>query len=284
MIFNCETCGVGFKGRSGKSNRFCSLPCYHKSLKGKVAHNRGVWHKKECMNCGKTFEHRESEVQKYCSHDCYHKHTRSPDIGKLDSCVNCGNEYTRSIKGQTTCSKECSVENLLKHNDAVFLKKRKCKGCGESFQPRNRYRTYCSKKCYDGIRHEESIKHCENCNETFKRKSLKQRFCSDSCAKKYMVGENNGTYKGYVTTNEGYLRYSTNHKEYPDEYVHRVKWFKNNDTRICNRCDKPVEHIHHIDRDKQNNELDNLEGLCARCHAIEHVEDKQFWMFRKALL
>lgn len=44
--------------------------------------------------------------------------------------------------------------------------------------------------------------------------------------------------------------------------------------KICERCgyDKHEAAIivHHKDRDRENNDLDNLEVLCANCHAIEH--------------
>lgn len=42
----------------------------------------------------------------------------------------------------------------------------------------------------------------------------------------------------------------------------------------CARCgydeNKAALQIHHIDRDDSHNDLDNLEVLCANCHAIEH--------------
>lgn len=42
---------------------------------------------------------------------------------------------------------------------------------------------------------------------------------------------------------------------------------------ICNRCgfdDIRAIEVHHKDRDRNNNELSNLEVLCANCHSIEH--------------
>jgi len=43
---------------------------------------------------------------------------------------------------------------------------------------------------------------------------------------------------------------------------------------ICHRCDfkqKPeILIVHHKDRDRSNNLLDNLEILCPNCHATEH--------------
>lgn len=47
--------------------------------------------------------------------------------------------------------------------------------------------------------------------------------------------------------------------------------------RYCNRCDQDLmdagRHywcLHHMDHDRTNNNTDNLELLCKRCHQIEH--------------
>lgn len=47
--------------------------------------------------------------------------------------------------------------------------------------------------------------------------------------------------------------------------------------KICERCDYN-EHeagivVHHIDRNRENNDIKNLEVLCAICHNIEHWGD-----------
>ena len=43
----------------------------------------------------------------------------------------------------------------------------------------------------------------------------------------------------------------------------------------CNRCgytsDSRALQVHHIDRNRENNSIDNLEVLCANCHSIEHT-------------
>lgn len=43
---------------------------------------------------------------------------------------------------------------------------------------------------------------------------------------------------------------------------------------VCNRCgykDVPaILQVHHVDRNRENNSVDNLEILCPNCHAIEH--------------
>ena len=46
----------------------------------------------------------------------------------------------------------------------------------------------------------------------------------------------------------------------------------------CERCDydefPEILEIHHKDRDRTNNERENLEVLCPNCHAIDHLKHK----------
>lgn len=43
---------------------------------------------------------------------------------------------------------------------------------------------------------------------------------------------------------------------------------------VCERCESQVSiEVHHIDRDVTNNDIDNLEVLCRRCHEQEHIND-----------
>lgn len=52
----------------------------------------------------------------------------------------------------------------------------------------------------------------------------------------------------------------------------------NNKPPVCERCsyDKNIAAIivHHIDRNRENNNINNLEVLCANCHAIEHWSEQ----------
>ena len=47
---------------------------------------------------------------------------------------------------------------------------------------------------------------------------------------------------------------------------------------ICTRCNYSENIaaivVHHKDRDRSNSTMENLEVLCANCHAIEHWQDK----------
>ena len=45
----------------------------------------------------------------------------------------------------------------------------------------------------------------------------------------------------------------------------------------CWQCGERGEQIHHIDKNYNNNSLDNLEYLCLECHILRHPE-KEFEM------
>jgi len=66
-------------------------------------------------------------------------------------------------------------------------------------------------------------------------------------------------------------------KEYVRNYVLRQKYGENafvvleRDNHTCQKCgSKDDIHIHHIDWNKENNELDNLILLCNSCHLTLH--------------
>lgn len=51
------------------------------------------------------------------------------------------------------------------------------------------------------------------------------------------------------------------------------------DLHKCERCGwtNPFENLprHHKDRDRSNNDLNNLEILCHTCHGLEHLRDRE---------
>jgi hypothetical protein len=73
MVSRCKTCQIEFVVASCK-RKFCSLPCYHKSLKtlDKFKH-------KVCKYCHKPFGSKEKskkqiDLNKYCSKYCRRQH------------------------------------------------------------------------------------------------------------------------------------------------------------------------------------------------------------------
>ena len=97
---------------------------------------------------------------------------------------------------------------------------------------------------------------CPVCNIAFnKNKGQESITCSYSCANTYFRSKDN---------NPNWQNGSTTYRKH-GLHVYGAK---------CNRCnyDKNTAAliVHHIDRDRKNNDLSNLEVLCCNCHAIEH--------------
>lgn len=127
---------------------------------------------------------------------------------------------------------------------------------------------YCSKECKKEGRLTGINTECHICSKKIyiqKSKSNNSKsgfnFCSRSCATSY-----NNT-----------LKVSVSHPNFTDGascYHYRKLAFNAYDSK-CNRCGYDehigVLQVHHIDHDRTNNELFNLEILCPTCHQVEHV-------------
>jgi hypothetical protein len=121
---------------------------------------------------------------------------------------------------------------------------------------------------------------CERCQIVYSPKGTAQRYC-DSCRilvrkeatikqqikKGVQVGIGSGNAQG--TGKE--------HHTYKNGIGSYRKIAKENKSPFCEQCLTPIDFsnhykwcVHHKDHDRTNNELDNLELLCKRCHQIEH--------------
>jgi hypothetical protein len=70
------------------------------------------------------------------------------------------------------------------------------------------------------------------------------------------------------------LRANLNNNNYLDGSASYRKFALDSKPNLCNRCEWKVDviglDVHHIDRDRTNNKLGNLEIVCAGCHRVEH--------------
>jgi hypothetical protein len=107
-------------------------------------------------------------------------------------------------------------------------------------------------------------KECVSCGGVFSRESCKRvsdfkakKYCSRQCYFKDNTGVNHWFWKGGVKTRpDGYIRDSKT-----DKYIHRIVMENYLGRELLN-----TEHIHHIDGNPKNNNIDNLMVLSNSEH------------------
>ena len=122
----------------------------------------------------------------------------------------------------------------------------------------------CSSKCLSVLKGTAVLVNCAHCNKQHYKAASKLEnsksglyFCSREC-------KDNG--QKYIKEIQP-SHYGTGESGYRDRALKEYGEF-------CNRCgyDDNIAAIvvHHIDHSRVNNAIENLEVLCANCHAIEH--------------
>ena len=143
----------------------------------------------------------------------------------------------------------------------------KCDHCSTLFYRQTRLYVAkvdgCSPKCLSILKGDTKLVKCAHCNkEHYKTNSKLENsksglyFCSRECK------DTGQTYIEAIQPD--HYGSGANYRDRALKYYGAV----------CNRCsyDTNVAAIvvHHKDHNRQHNDLENLEVLCANCHAIEH--------------
>lgn len=137
---------------------------------------------------------------------------------------------------------------------------------------------YCSAMCqYQGRKNGKTLL-CDTCGkETYKQlKQLKKSksgkfFCSKSCQtiwrNQEYVGDKHQNWKTGLFAYRSVLS------------RHKIKKFCN----LCETKDLRVLAVHHIDKNRKNNDLSNLAWLCHSCHFLVHHYKEETLKFNKNL-
>ena len=160
----------------------------------------------------------------------------------------------------------------------------KCKICSKEFYGKPYFlkigqAKYCSQQCMRIGSKTGKIVKCHSCGkDAYKtQKALrvsksKTYFCTKSCQTKWrnsvFVGSKHANWK------EG-------------EFAYRSVLGRNKIPRICVLCrtdDSRVLAVHHIDKDRRNNNVNNLAWLCNNCHFLVHHYEKELQKFMEALV
>ena len=128
-------------------------------------------------------------------------------------------------------------------------------------------RAFCSRMCYGIFCRKETS--CIVCGKLILAGQNKKT-CSRSCANIHRVG----------------IQYKINSPKdkVKSQRALKIKILKDR-SKKCERCSYKkyqILEIHHRDRNRNNNNLENLLLICPNCHAEEHLLEKS-WLNRKGI-
>lgn len=218
---------------------------------------------RKCHFCDKNFiqKNRYLRIQKFCSRLCANR-GRAKKARRLflennnQSCLQCNGKFVSQNKKQKFCSIDCRKQYTIKANTST------CIECKKEYVKKYKEQKYCSFLCH-GI-NKFKIKKCLYCGKEFKvpncvdkRSSMSGSFCSLYCVNSFRVGENNPNWHGGCSFEPyGTLFNRSFKKNILKKYSYRCI--------LCGITKKLV--VHHIDYNKQNNDIENLIVLCRSCH------------------
>lgn len=159
-----------------------------------------------------------------------------------------------------------------------------CKQCLKKFQAKpswlkNGYGKYCSRACSHQSKRLGQIVKCFICNtEVYKQaKALEgsksgKLFCTKSCQTKWrnaeFKDEKHPNWKGGM-------------------HAYRRMMRQSDSPQVCTLCktkDKRVLAVHHVDENRKNNTIENLQWLCHNCHHLVHHHPKERERFMAAMV
>lgn len=163
--------------------------------------------------------------------------------------------------------KEIIIDSEGRRRTAV---RKSCEVCGNEFLVQTRHaekQKRCSRECSDKDRQKQVTVKCGYCGSAVQKTKSKLRnskhglfFCDRKCKE---AAQRIGGLEKLQLPHYG----QNNARNYRD-------FAKRELPLECNRCgynEHPkILQVHHIDRNRSNGDLSNLEILCPNCHAFEH--------------
>lgn len=150
----------------------------------------------------------------------------------------------------------------------------KCKICGKEFYSKPNWikrgwGKYCSRDCQFESQKKGKFINCYICNkEAWKRPKdiLNSKSGNFFCSKKCQTIWRNKFFSGDKHPNwidgshQGYRKFMLENSINPS-------------CRLCNNNDERILVVHHLDRARTNNQINNLVWVCRNCHYLIHNFD-----------
>jgi len=174
-------------------------------------------------------------------------------------CKNCKKNFLKTRKNRGNwmyCSRKCYSED---HHVLT-----NCAVCNTEFRHhKTKKRRFCGISCSNKSRYEIILIPCKVCGTNFRKSNDNSFFCSNECYNK----SGNRSKNKVRDKNPNFIRGKFSYRKYalrelPNECI------------ICKKTEKLD--AHHIDENRENNELYNLAILCHSCHMKYHHNTLEF--------
>ena len=160
-----------------------------------------------------------------------------------------------------------SVENFISHST---IYSGTCEICKNAFYTTHRKSSgNCSLKCARLFNRKRIYVKCIVCKKIIwrflaeaKRNRTNNFFCSPKCQHSYWIGKNHPAWNGGWITNSGYKEFNTNSKRFR---YHRYIMEKHIGRKL-----KSFEVVHHMNHDRLDNRIENLEIMSKSDHSRYH--------------
>lgn len=214
--------------------------------------------KKVCINCNEEFECVYDRA-KYCSNKCKSAYRRKYK-GKIKKCLYCEKEFLSLYhegNGFTSfCSKKCSAKYFHKNMNNKYLI---CECCGTEF----------------AFKGSTKAKYCKSCRKEIDKKLKIESDVRLGKTKLGFVGKGKNSKKG-----KDHHSYKSGIGIYRSiKYQYLIDCGLAIECENCGSTEFLV--VHHIDHNRKNNDIKNLQLLCRSCHIKLHCKRDSLGKFSK---
>ncbi len=162
------------------------------------------------------------------------------------------------------------------------MDKVKCEFCKKFFSKKRSQiklsnHNFCSKQCTYFARRKGKVVKCSECGakiykslKSLKRSKYQKYFCSWNCSNLWLGRKSRG--KFHPNWNGGSSSYKN--------LLSRTS--KTQNCILCGIENKKVLLAHHLDKNRNNNNISNLCWLCCNCHfLVHHYKDDEVGLLKK---
>ena len=211
------------------------------------------------------------------------------------SCEGCGASFEKKLGDTRTrrfCSRECYRHSAKRERHSCFqhdAKEIACKGCSRIVRvtkAEQGKKSFCGVECWRRFQKQNPANGfgwCRKCGEKFRRSKAGQLFCCDDCMCQFCRDENAANWKGgEYTSSQGHVVCRTKEKRKSGSnagrHVYRGRHRIVVETVLGRRLDHQ-EKVWHIDRDRTNDNIENLYVFRSQKEMASAIARRQFPAF-----